>query len=58
MQGRTGSSRQIHAVGELTVGQFFFTSALEINGRHAASCADGLDWKHGVRAVGRVEEHV
>ncbi|AUY32722.1 hypothetical protein EON09_00730 [Pseudomonas soli] len=58
VQGRTGSSRQIHAVGELTVGQFFFTSALEINGRHAASCADGLEWKQGVRAVGRVEEHV
>jgi uncharacterized NAD(P)/FAD-binding protein YdhS len=59
--GRTGAARQIHAVGELTVGQFFFTSALEINGRHAFCCADAIEWaEHAQRTelTERVEEHV
>lgn len=58
IQGRTGSARQIYAVGELTVGQFFFTSALEINGRHAFCCADALQWREQTHRVERVEEHV
>ena len=33
---------EIYAVGELTVGQNFFTSALEINARHAYRCAELL----------------
>ncbi|WP_349295680.1 FAD/NAD(P)-binding protein (plasmid) [Thioclava sp. 'Guangxiensis'] len=40
--GDPGTSREIYAVGELTVGQNFFTSALEINARHAYRCADAL----------------
>lgn len=55
---RTGGSRQIHAVGELTVGQFFFTSALEINGRHAFRCADAMQWAEHAQRSERVEEHV
>ncbi|MBD8202416.1 FAD/NAD(P)-binding protein [Pseudomonas viridiflava] len=58
IQGRTGSARQIYAVGELTVGQFFFTSALEINGRHAFCCADAMQWREETHRVERVEEHV
>ena len=58
VQGRNGSSRQIYAVGELTVGQFFFTSALEINGRHAFRCADAMEWVEHLHRVERVEEHV
>ena len=34
--GRTG---RLHAMGELTTGTFFFTSALDINARHARNCA-------------------
>jgi uncharacterized NAD(P)/FAD-binding protein YdhS len=30
---------QLRAVGELTAGVFFFTSALDINARHARTCA-------------------
>lgn len=58
IQGRTGSERQIYAVGELTVGQFFFTSALEINGRHAFCCADAMQWREEKHRVERMEEHV
>lgn len=58
VQGRQGCVRQIYAVGELTVGQNFFTSALEINGRHAFRCADALDWIGATHRVERVEEHV
>lgn len=58
LQGRLGCTRQIYAVGELTVGQFFFTSALEINGRHAARCAEAIDWLQVRKRVERVEEHV
>jgi uncharacterized NAD(P)/FAD-binding protein YdhS len=29
----------VFAVGELTTGMFFFTSALDINARHARNCA-------------------
>lgn len=55
--GRTGAVRHIYAVGELTVGQFFFTSALEINGRHAFCCADALQWTEHQQRIERVEEH-
>lgn len=58
IQGRMGSARHIYAVGELTVGQLFFTSALEINGRHAFRCADAMEWIEGTQRVERVEEHV
>lgn len=57
IQGRTGLARQIYAVGELTVGQFFFTSALEINGRHAFCCADAMQWRVEKQRVERMEEH-
>ena len=56
--GRISGARQIYAVGELTVGQFFFTSALEINGRHAFCCADAVQWAEFARRTERVEEHV
>jgi uncharacterized NAD(P)/FAD-binding protein YdhS len=38
----TQRQSEIYAVGELTVGQNFFTSALEINARHAYRCAEIL----------------
>lgn len=58
LQGRAAGTRQIYAVGELTVGQFFFTSALEINGRHAFRCADAMQWQGQSQRLERMEEHV
>ena len=37
--GVGGRKGRLHALGELTTGTFFFTSALDINARHARSCA-------------------
>jgi len=42
VEGLLTKKRQIYAVGEIIVGQHFFTSALDINGRHAVRCADAL----------------
>lgn len=36
---KSGRNSYIYAIGELTTGTFFFTSALEINARHARNCA-------------------
>lgn len=33
------ANRSLYAIGELTTGTFFFTSALDINARHARNCA-------------------
>lgn len=37
--GRSAGKARLHAMGELTTGTFFFTSALDINARHARNCA-------------------
>lgn len=37
--GRFPGKGRLHAMGELTTGTFFFTSALDINARHARNCA-------------------
>jgi len=37
--GRSSGKARLHAMGELTTGTFFFTSALDINARHARNCA-------------------
>jgi len=37
--GRSAGKGRLHAMGELTTGTFFFTSALDINARHARNCA-------------------
>ncbi|GGY99506.1 FAD/NAD(P)-binding protein [Pseudoduganella plicata] len=37
--GRFPGKTRLHAMGELTTGTFFFTSALDINARHARNCA-------------------
>lgn len=42
--GREGLSREIYVLGELGCGQNFFTSALEINARHAYECCQFLVW--------------
>jgi len=37
--GASGRNSRLFALGELTTGAFFFTSALDINARHARNCA-------------------
>lgn len=37
--GTGAAMPRVHALGELTTGTFFFTSALDINARHARNCA-------------------
>ena len=37
--GANGRNSRLFALGELTTGTFFFTSALDINARHARNCA-------------------
>lgn len=37
--GASGRNAHLYAMGELTTGTFFFTSAIDINARHARNCA-------------------
>ncbi|EOX4357305.1 FAD/NAD(P)-binding protein [Vibrio cholerae] len=39
-------STAVYAIGEITSGQFIFTSAMDIIIRHASSCAKNLDLSH------------
>ena len=40
-----GVQERLYVVGELTSGAFFFTSALDINARHAKQCVEGFALK-------------
>lgn len=40
-----GVQERLYVVGELTSGAFFFTSALDINARHAKKCVEGFSLK-------------
>jgi uncharacterized NAD(P)/FAD-binding protein YdhS len=46
---------RIFAVGEITSGQFFFTSALDIICRHAKLCAEAF---HNIIRMSEVEEGI
>lgn len=52
--GESGRKSHLYAMGELTTGTFFFTSALEINARHARNCA--MKFIESVHNSGQVDQ--